>query len=247
MSNLNLCLHCGSKEASREEIEATPTPASTRTWTPIPHNRLINLVETTLGDSGFSVVNEAHALWGDGLRYFGLMEVKNGSSHNDYGLIVGLRNSHDKSIPAGLALGSGVFVCDNLSFSSEVTLARRHTRFIERDLPEVVTRSVGRLTDLRGKQDQRIEAYKATEISDQAAHDLIIRSIDSQVAPVTQVPAVLKEWRNPRHAEFAADGKTGWRLFNAFTEALKGRNLAKLPRRTQSLHGLLDAACGLVV
>jgi len=33
-------------------------------------------------------------------------------------------------------------------------------------------------------------------------------------------------------------------LFNAFTEALKG-NLDALPRRTQALHGLLDAACGL--
>jgi len=47
----------------------------------------------------------------------------------------------------------------------------------------------------------------------------------------------------PRHAEFRA-GKTAWRLFNAFTEAMKG-DLDALPRRTQALHGLLDAACGL--
>jgi hypothetical protein len=35
-------------------------------------------------------------------------------------------------------------------------------------------------------------------------------------------------------------------LFNAFTEILKG-NLGALPRRTQALHGLMDAACGLVI
>jgi hypothetical protein len=42
------------------------------------------------------------------------------------------------------------------------------------------------------------------------------------------------------------EGRTAWRLFNAFTEALKG-NLDVLPRRTQALHDLLDTTCGLAV
>jgi hypothetical protein len=62
---------------------------------------------------------------------------------------------------------------------------------------------------------------------------------------MTQVPAVLDEGRAPRHLEFAADGKTAWRLFNAFTKVWKGRHFEALPRRSQALHGLLDAACGL--
>ena len=66
-----------------------------------------------------------------------------GHAQDDYGLVIGLRNSHDKSFPASIALGSGVFVCDNLAFSAEVTIARRHTRFIERDLPRVVHTAVG--------------------------------------------------------------------------------------------------------
>ena len=59
------------------------------------------------------------------------------------------------------------------------------------------------------------------------------------------VPSFLREWREPRHPEFR-EGRTAWRLFNAFTEGLKG-NLDALPHRTQALHGLLDAACGLAV
>ena len=142
--------------------------------------------------SGFSVTNESHALWNDGLRYFGLMEVANGTSHEDYGLVIGLRNSHDKSFPAAIALGSAVFVCDNLAFSAEVTIARRHTRYIERDLPRIVHTAIGRLTDLRGQQDQRIESYKDTPLTDPAAHDLIIRAVDANVLPVTQVPAFFR-------------------------------------------------------
>src|SRR6185369_10139854 len=123
----------------------------------------------------------------------GLLEVANGRAHDDYSLVIGLRNSHDKSFPAAIALGSAVTVCDNLSFAGEVTIARRHTRFIERDLPRVVHTAVGRLADMRGQQDDRIRTYKETQLSDPAVHDLVLRAVDATLLPVTQVPAVLQE------------------------------------------------------
>ena len=159
---LNLCLHCGARHVERDAIARAPTPAGSNTWFPVPHHRLLEEVESTLTGSGLEIVNQAHALWNDGLRYFGLLEVRNGEAHDDYGLVIGLRNSHDKSFPAAIGLGSGVFVCDNLAFSAEVTIARRHTRFIERDLPRVVHTAVGRLADMRDEQDQRIDTYKRT-------------------------------------------------------------------------------------
>jgi hypothetical protein len=125
-----------------------------------------------------------------------------------------------------------------------VKLARKHTAHINRDLPQLISRAMGALQDHRGKQDERFLTYKRTEFTDAQAHDLIVRAVDAQVCPVTQLPHVLSEWREPRHAEFRGDGKTAWRLFNAFSECLKG-NLDYLPRRTQALHGLMDVACQL--
>jgi len=244
---LNLVLHCGARHVERPAVEGAQLPAASETWVPVAHHRLLQQVESTLVASGMTVANEAHPLWSDGLRYFGLLEVTNGQTQSDYGLVIGLRNSHDKSFPAAIALGSAVFICDNLAFSGEVTIARRHTRFIERDLPRIVHTAVGRLADMRGQQDERIRTYKETEIVDAAAHDLIIRAVDANVLPVTQVPAVLEEWRSPSHDEFAADGKTVWRFHNAMTHVWKGRNLAALPRRSQALHGLLDPVCSLAV
>ena len=97
---------------------------------------------------------------------------------------------------------------------------------------------------MRRHQDARISAYKATEMSDAQAHDLLIQAVDARVAPITRIPGILKEWRAPRHPEFAV-AKDGWRLFNAFTEGLKGSALFELPRATQALHGLMDQACGV--
>ncbi len=244
---VNLVLHCGARHVERRAVEIATVPSASSTWTPIAHHRLLEQIESTLCASGLSVANEAHALWNDGMRYFGLLEVASGEVREDYGLVIGIRNSHDKSFPAAIALGNAVFVCDNLAFGGEVTIARRHTRFIERDLPRIVHTAVGRLTDMRGQQDERIHAYKETTLLDPTAHDLVIRAVDADVLPITQVPSVLDEWRSPSHEEFAVNGKNVWRFHNAMTHVWKGRNLIALPRRSQVLHGLLDSFCGLAV
>ena len=240
----NLLMHCGGRHVSRDDIVNAPTPQRTRTWVPVPHHRLLDLVETTIDGQGYRVTSQAHGLWGDhGDRYFGLMELANGYAEDDYGLVLGLRNSHDKSFPASLALGSQVLVCDNLSFFGQVVLTRRHTRFIERDLPWIVAQAVGRLSEMRTQQADRLDAYKQTRIQDRTAHDLMVRAVDSRVIPVTQLPLVLKEWREPSHDEFTENGRSVWRLFNAFTESFKSRSLEVLPRRSQALHGLMDRVC----
>ena len=93
----NLLMHCGGKQVSRNAIENAPTPEKTNSWTPIAHNRLLELAEFTITTQGFRITNHAHGLWGGGDRYFGLMELSNNQEHEEYSLVLGLRNSHDKT------------------------------------------------------------------------------------------------------------------------------------------------------
>lgn len=129
------------------------------------------------------------------------------------------------------------------SFSGEIKFGRKHTRFINRDLPQLVSRSIGQLLAKWHDQDKRIAAYKEAEITDIEAHDLVIRATDVGVCSNRLIPPVLHEWREPRHNAFV--GRNVWSLFNAFTEALKDGSLAELPKRTEALHGLLDTHVGL--
>ena len=240
----NLLLHCGAQSVERNRVIEVPTPRSTETWTPIPHIDLVTRVEHTIRSNGLVIGTQAHSLTHDGARYFGLMEIQRRETDQDYCWVLGLRNSHDKTFPAGIVAGMSVFVCDNLSFGGEVKLARKHTRFITRDLPRLVQSAVGKLMDRWHHQDRRIETYKSADLDDRAAHDLVIRATDVGVCPNQLIPRVLHEWREPRHREF--EPRTVWSLFAGFTEALKG-NLIELPRRTQALHGLLDTHVGLEV
>ena len=239
----NLTLHCGAHNVDLDEVRSVNTPRSTNSWCPIPHHQLISQVQKTLKTTNLRIGTQAHSLSHQGQRYFGLMEIHAQQSTEDYCWVLGLRNSHDKTFPAGIVAGASVFVCDNLSFSGEIKFARKHTRFIVRDLPQLVSRSIGLLLAKWHDQDKRIEAYKEAEITDIEAHDLIIRATDVGVCSNRLIPPVLNEWREPRYDTF--EGRNVWSLFNAFTESLKDGNLAELPKRTEALHGLLDTHVGL--
>ena len=238
----NLILHCGATAVPRVEVARVSTPRQTETWQPIPHVTLIETVEDALRATGLRSGNQVHSLNQDGARYFGLTEVHGPNDADDYALVLGLRNSHDKTFPVGLVAGASVFVCDNLSFSGEVRLTRKHTIYLQRDLPHLVASGVGKLMELWHHQGSRIDAYKNYRMRDRSAHDLVIRAVDVGACTNRMIPSVLKEWREPSHPEF--QDRTAWSLFNGFTEVLKG-NLPELPKRTQALHALFDTTVGL--
>ncbi len=243
MKSCNLILHCGADAVERDALKAVRTPVATATWQPVPHLRLVEQVERALAASHLTIVNQAHALSHRGDRYFGLIQLDNGAPDQGRGLLLGLRNSHDKKFPAGIVAGAAVFVCDNLSFSGEVQLARKHTRFIERDLPQITESAIGQLFEHWSSQETRIARYQEVAIDDVAAHDLMIRAVDVGVLAASNLPKVISEWRKPKFPEFSP--RNSWSFFNAVTEVLKG-NLSLLPRRTQALHGLMDSHVGLV-
>ena len=237
-----LCLHCGGHLATRDEVETTLTPSPTNTWQPIPHIELIERVEEALHLNRLEIGSMSHSLSHEGLRYFGLIEVRSRElREQDYAYVLGIRNSHNKTFPAGLVAGASVFVCDNLSFSGEVRVTRKHTRFIRRDLVTLVQGSIGKLMTAWHEQGQRIARYKQHELTDEVVHDIAVRSVDVGVLPNRKLPDLLKVWREPRYEDFHP--RTAWSLFNGYTEVLKG-NLAELPRRTERLHGLLDSEVG---
>lgn len=109
-----LMLHSGGQIISYDDLKAIPTPPSTATWTPIPHFELLDGIKGQLEMDQLVITREvlaishgAQGLPGD--RFFGLLEIE-GQDQN-YSLTVGVRNSHDRVIVAGLCVGSHVMVC----------------------------------------------------------------------------------------------------------------------------------------
>ena len=204
-----IMLHSGGEFLSYESLKAVPTPPATATWTPIAHFELLDGIKRQLAMGHLIITREVLAISRGALgtpadRFFGLLEIQ--SENESYGLTVGVRNSNDRSFPAGLCVGSKVFICSNLAFSSEVVISRKHTRFIRRDLPRLISDAVGRLGTLRDHQSRRIEAYQNTAISDPQLNDLAIRSLDAGGAGCqASCPACSQNTVSPRTRHFGLE------------------------------------------
>ena len=202
-------------------------------------------------------------------QYFGLMELNRDSvlGHDgeallegEASLVAGIRNAHDKRFPSAIAWGAGLFVCDNLAFHGEFTVSRRHTKNIIEDLDGCIQDAVQMFGTSRRKIADRHEAYKRHQLTEPQVHDILVKSWDKYDAiPHIAEKDVLREYRHPSHEEhkqydnpvsgFPGSNPTHgsvWRLYNAFTQSLKGRgSLATLSDRTQGVHRLLDKVCAI--
>jgi len=230
-----LNLHSGGELITLDDLRTVPVPERTRTHVPLPHIELVDMVKYALGFYGHEVIEEHHAIHGE--RYFGLMTLK--SEYGDYTDTVGLRNSHDRTFPIGIALGSCVFVCSNLSFMGDHVIRRKHTANSKRDLPGLVSEIVEPLKAERLQQHQKLLTYKETELTDAVADQTVIQMYRRGVINLQRIPDVLHEWDEPSHDW---GEKSAWRLFNAATFALTGK-VAENPASTRQLHDIIDGVC----
>jgi hypothetical protein len=247
---MSLCLHSGGKLISEKQLEEVTTPENTATWFPVPHHKLLNDARQILESSNVKIVKEELALNRDGAHFFGLLHLGlsgDGAQSQDWGLVAGIRNSHDQRFPASVAIGSDVFACDNLAFNSEVVLSRRHTKGIFRDFPRLLGNALGRLGEYRVQLDQRYEKYRETPVGTVADLDrLIMNSYRSKVIPSSQIGMVLDKWENPEE-NMQDQPANVWKLLNAYTAVMRDRvSPEELVQRSIRLHGLLDQHCGLL-
>jgi len=230
-------LHKGAEAVDFNQLCALETPPATKSHVPLPHMELVNMVKYALGYFGHEVVEEMHGVTEDQSRYFGLMSLK--SEYGDYVDTVGLRNSHDKTFPIGIAFGAQVFVCDNLSFSGDHVIRRKHTVNSKRDLPGLVAEVVEPLAEERKAQHQMFDLYRSTALTDALADHAIMGMYREGVINIQRVPEVLHQWDEPEHDW---GDRTAYRLFNAATFCLNGR-IAENPQVTRKLHNVIDGIC----
>jgi hypothetical protein len=234
---MSLMLHAGANPVSYDDLRLVPTPDGTDSHVPVPHHEIVELVRYTLGFFGHEITEEAHAVTEDGARYFGLMSLR--SPYGDYTDTFGLRNSHDKHFPIGIAFGSRVFVCDNCAFIGDHVIRRKHTVKAKRELPGLVTEIVRPLQAQRIAQNQKLLTYQGTPLTDELADHAILTMYRNDIIGVQRIADVVEQWERPTHDW---GERTAWRLFNAATLALAGK-VAEKPDLTKQLHQVIEGVC----
>ena len=229
-----LVLHRGGWEATPADLASVPVPDPTDSYHPVPYSRFVEEVEIHVPRFGLTIQSQQFALAREGNQMFGVLTCTNGHNAGDYALAIGLRNSYDRSTSVGLVAGTRVFCCDNLAFSGEVQMHRKHTANVFRDLPDLIYRMLAQVAVLKARTDDEIAGMKVLPVSEERAHHLMVVAIRKNVLPASRLPKVIEAWEEPRHEEF--EPRTAWSLFNAFTEVFK----AAAPR--QQVEGSLRLA-----
>lgn len=240
MAQSALILHRGARSVERRELDAIEAPPPTRTWFPIRHSQVLDTVMGTLEGAGFHSTRTQLALTPDNHRFFGTLDLESPVA-DGVTLAVGIRNSTDQSFPISFCCGERVFCCDNLAFSSEVVVSRKHTRFGELRFNEGISQAVVALHQYRETAAARIAEFRSCHLTEDQADAYLLRSYEKGLVTSRLLPEVIREWRNPSVDEFRAPTK--WSLLNAFTGVLKPmqeRNPARAAALTIRLQHLLN-------
>jgi hypothetical protein len=233
--------------ATREEIEAVPTPQATSTYTPIAFSDFIDLTSDALNRNGFDLTTESYALQTiRGREYperlFGVINIspKGGDSDPRWEQAMGLRTSHDKTITHNFVGGANVLVCNNLCFNGTLWLqdfedetrrrrGRKHTPKSIEHLPMLLDRMLERMQGVFERQVREIEQMHEISLTRAEAADLMIEACCRGAFPFSKLQKVIDEYTHPSIevegdlSPYGTDGDTAWDLHNAFTIIQKER------------------------
>jgi len=236
---MTLLIHKGGEYCSLDDLRDIPLPQETRTYKPVSHFDLAkNLAEVSSGlMRGYQLEKAQYGLARDGNQMFGVHTYRNGIS-SSMGLSIGFRNSYDKSMSVGIAIGASVFVCDNLALTGDIAIMRKHTANVWNDLEELTITTIYRSQNNFTKIVEDAEIMRSRYLSNDDAFRMIGLMYGNDIISPRQIPIVKREWLNPSQSDF--EGRNMWSLYNAVTESLKTAPPNKIMEKHIALHEILN-------
>lgn len=227
----------GSHVVELDELKTIPLPASTPTYTPVSHYDLSNSIRTIGQDllSDYQLTQEQYGIAREGKQLFAVLTFK--ADHSEMGLSIGFRNSTDKSMSIGIAVGSQVYVCSNLMMTGDITVMKKHTANVLETLEDVTINTLYRAQYTFGQLVKDSEVLKAQGMNDEDAFKMIGLLFGHGVLTPNQLNPVKNFWLKPLHDEFQA--RNAFSFYNACTEALKTSPPMNVMERHIKLHGTL--------
>jgi len=231
---MSLLLHKGAELATMEQLAAIPLPKETRTYKPVSHVDLVNLLSSMAVNllPEFELVNTQLGVTKDGQKLFGVITLKN--DHTELGLSIGFRNSYDKTLSVGIVTGSSVFVCDNLMLTGDLTVLRKHTSNVINDIDALALSTIYKSRAAFAQIQEDVEIMKDIPMSDDEAYRTLGLIYGRGIITPRQIPVVKNEWLKPSHDDF--QDRSLWSFYNACTEALKSSPPQSIMERHLKVH-----------
>ena len=196
----------------------------TRTFRPLEHFEVLDLVEGEMNKAGLVVDNSSPAgkrfTLVDGQAKMVAVLPLTLKIDDQSRMMVGIMNSWNKTLALRVGFGAEVFVCSNGSIFATEVVGRKHTTEILADLPTLLAAALSKVGLYADAQCKFFERLRNVPMTDNEVNDFVVRSaIDHDCITGGEIIHVINEWRNPRFDEFKP--RTAYSLHNAYTEISK--------------------------
>jgi hypothetical protein len=213
------------------ELLAVPLPEETKTYKPVPHGRLLDIVrEKSYEYYGEKPKSQSFEISKGGNQLFGKMAFNIDGGED---LCLGFRNSYDKSLAVGVVSGASIIVCSNLMFVGELKVIRKHTVNVYEDLDFMIEDILySSISNYTRAMDDKITMINEEISNVDAAHILGELYVTEEVLTPTLLSVAKREWESSENFK----ERNIWSLYNACTEALKKAHPSEIMDRHVDLH-----------
>jgi hypothetical protein len=199
------------------EIFSTPVPAKTESYSPVSHESVFNAILEEADKRGLQIKNKQYWVNKGGLQVTAKYNIVV-PGDDEFGMMFAGRNSYDKSMSLGFAAGNNVWICTNGMVSGEITLVRRHTGSIARELEEKIQHTFNHLEENYIKLVNDANKMKEIEMPKSTMAELAGRLfIEEEIVNTTQLNIL----KNEIIASEAFPDENLWSMYNHVTESFK--------------------------
>jgi len=232
-----ILMHRGGELVSRDKLDLIPLPEPTESYTPVSHyhlaDRLLTISRDILRD--YTLVGENYGIARQGNQLFAVLKFQH--EKTEMGLSVAFRNSYDRSMAIGLAIGASVFVCDNLALHGDIIVLKKHTKNVWTELEETAIASIYKGQKNYQQIQLDAEAMKAQLLDNGEAFKMMGLLFGLDIISPRQLTALKDEWLKPSYLDFQP--RNLWSFYNAATESLKTSPPNSVMERHIRLHETL--------
>ncbi|ABC77913.1 DUF932 domain-containing protein [Syntrophus aciditrophicus] len=232
-----ILMHRGGELVTKDQLDLIPLPEPTDSYMPVSHydlaDKFLMISQDILRD--YKLVGENYGIARQGNQFFAVLKFQR--ERSEIGLSIAFRNSYDRSMAIGLAIGASVFVCDNLALSGEIVVMKKHTKNVWSELEE---KAIATIYKSQNNYDQLIgdvDAFKSLPVDDNGAFQAMGLLFGNNIISPRQLTVLKEEWLKPSHEEF--EPRNLWSFYNAATESLKSSPPVTIMEKHIRLHEAL--------
>lgn len=233
-----LVAHRGAIKVERAELENIPLPPETDSYKPVSHHQLTDTLQTIGGDllTDYTLIGEDYALARQGQQLFACLKFGN-NSHPEMSMAIAYRNSYDRSMSIGLAVGANVFVCDNMALRGDICVMKKHTLNVWESLENLAVSTLYKAEKNHQLIIQDSEMLKQITLDNEKAYQQMGVLFGHGIVSPRQLPVLRQNWLKPKYEAFQP--RNMWSFYNSATEALKSCPPITIMEKHLKLHKTL--------